>query len=45
MQQLSSCANEPPIHDPDAKDLWSRILTGQQAEIDEMKAKLSELGK
>lgn len=31
------------IQDPDIKDLCTRILSGQQGEIDEMKAKLSEL--
>ncbi len=33
------------IHDPDIKELCSGILSGQQSEVDWMKAKLSELEK
>jgi uncharacterized protein (DUF305 family) len=31
------------IHDPDIKGLCEAIISGQQAEIDQMKAKLDEL--
>lgn len=34
---------EAAIEDPDIRDLCGRIVSGQQAEIDEMKAKLAEL--
>ena len=33
------------IHDPDIKGLCEAIISGQQAEIDQMKAKLDELEK
>lgn len=34
-----------PIHDPEIKELCENIISGQQAEIDQMRAKLSELEK
>ena len=34
---------EAPIHDQEIKDLWRNIIAGQQAEIDQMKAKLAQL--
>jgi uncharacterized protein (DUF305 family) len=36
---------QAPLQDPDLKQLCRNIITGQQAEIDLMKAKLSELTK
>jgi uncharacterized protein (DUF305 family) len=35
---------ESPIQDPDIRTLCRTIVSGQQAEIDQMKAKLQELG-
>ncbi len=34
-----------PIQDPDIKELCRSIISGQQSEIDKMKAKLAELSK
>jgi uncharacterized protein (DUF305 family) len=36
---------EASIRDPEIKDLCKTIVLGQQAEIDQMKAKLNELSK
>lgn len=38
------CA-EAPIEDPEIKELCKTIISGQQAEIAQMKAKLEQLGK
>lgn len=35
--------NEAPIHDPEIRRLCDSIITGQQSEIDQMKAKLRQL--
>lgn len=34
---------QAPISDPEIRELCNTIITGQQAEIDQMKAKLREL--
>ncbi|MGE5251902.1 MAG: DUF305 domain-containing protein, partial [Bacteroidota bacterium] len=36
---------QAPIHDPEIKDLCQTIISSQQSEIDQMKAKLRELEK
>jgi len=36
---------QSPIHDPEVRRLCSTIIAGQQAEIDQMKAKLRQLEK
>lgn len=36
---------QAPLHDPEIKELCEAILSGQQAEIDQMRAKLLELEK
>ena len=37
--------NKAPIRDAEIKELCAKIITGQKAEIDQMKAKLGTLGK
>lgn len=37
--------NEAPIEDQEIKDLCKNIITSQQAEIDQMKAKLDQLNR
>jgi uncharacterized protein (DUF305 family) len=37
--------NEAPIEDPEIKNLCKNIITSQQAEIDQMKAKLDQLNR
>jgi uncharacterized protein (DUF305 family) len=36
---------EAPIHDQEIKDLCKKIIASQQAEIDQMKAKLNQMAR